>query len=58
MLNPGIENRSSHDATEFNKEKKGSIHPVIPTNFFNAFFIVCYPPKDEMQYVKYVFLKR
>lgn len=52
MLNRSRENWGSHDTTEFNKEKKGSIHPAIPTNFSNAFFIVCYSPKDEIQYVK------
>lgn len=55
MLNPSRENQGSHDTIEFNKEKKGSIHPTNLTNFSNAFFIVCYPPKDEIQYVKYVF---
>ena len=41
------------------EQKKRSILPAIPTNFSNTFLIVCYPPKDEIQYAKCVcvFLK-
>lgn len=55
MLNPGRENWGSHGNVEFENEKKVSIYITIPTNFSDALFIVCYPPKDKIQYVKYVF---